>query len=285
MSSKKADAIVAEQEKAKVPAVRKGTQLTSEVHQRQIALMNSNDPFLHLLDNDRWEAINRGAKIIAGGICGRHLVGNNKDETYANALAISLFASNIGWMPNLLAPEAYIVKGKVTYSAKVIHALVKNHPDLVGSLDRIIEYRDQKTGKTIEGRGANEFLQMRVIGQLKGDKEPRFVDVRWIDGKKAGQTQHWDKDPVTQLWYMGIKIWARTWLPDASMGVYTRDEIEASDIQDYPEQATEDFSLALSDHTQDDIDPFDKDENENEDDSKDSDGIGGEEVDSPENPD
>jgi hypothetical protein len=243
------------EQNANVPAVRPKMELSSEVQQRQIALMNSSDPFLHLLDDDRWTAINRGAKIIAGGACGHHLRGNSPDEAFSNALAVSLFASNIGWMPNLLAPEAYVVKGKVTYSAKVIHALVKNHPDLEGSLNRIIKWRDQKTGELTDVRTENKFLEMRVIGKLRTDEDSRHVDVRWIDGKKAGQTTHWDTDGITQLWYLGIKVWARTWLPDASMGVYTRDEIEGPGYV-AENSSTEDFVTEITDNSAEDVDPF-----------------------------
>lgn len=195
----------------------------------QLAIGKSNDILIALADDQRWRAMNRSADVMAQSIVGQHLMGTDYNATKMNCMCVVLVADQFGWNPITLAAEAYVVKNKVSYSAKTLYAMLRKHPDLIGSLSRLVEW-EMPDGSFSEKPGNNDKMRMTVWGRIKGDDEDRSITCWYKLAAKGGNSPLWTKDPITQLWYYSSRVWSRTWMPDAAQGLYTSDELQDTDL-------------------------------------------------------
>jgi hypothetical protein len=157
-----------------------------------------------------------------------------KPEIRSN-LAVTICLMDIAARSNmsfpLLTQKAYVIKGVLCFEAQLIYAMAKPHLD--GGLKG-----------TYSGEGDN--LKLMIRGKLKGDPDTYEHEspplkqvhpghtVKIIDGKSVQVvkgSQLWDRKPSMQLWYDTTRDWIRKHCPEAIFGLYTREEIEESDIE------------------------------------------------------
>ena len=63
---------------------------------------------------------------------------------------------------------------------------------------------------------------------IKGETQPRTLTLLMSQARTRNSTL-WTEDPKQQLAYLAAKRWARLYMPDVLLGVYTPDELELGD--------------------------------------------------------
>lgn len=141
-------------------------------------------------------------------------------EAISNCFLVVNQAHKWGMDPFSLAQGVFVTKGKVGYEGKVIATVVNSHPQMA---DRL-KYR-------FEGVFANGQRKVIVTGRLKGENEDRTVEgtVKDWATDNGGWKQATSADQM--LTYRGAREWGRRHLPEALMGVYADEEIEAIDSE------------------------------------------------------
>ena len=135
-------------------------------------------------------------------------------------LAIYMQAGRLGMDPFALSLKAYEVNGSIAYEAQGVASMVYASPLLEGRLS--FDYEHEGT----------DDMTVTVTGRVKGTlkpcvyKSPPLATLR--DGAKSPL---WKRDPGQQLAYYGTRAWARRYVPDVLMGVYTVDEVNESAIK------------------------------------------------------
>lgn len=112
--------------------------------------------------------------------------------------------------PFAVAQATAVVRGKLCYEGKLVHAVLISMGAIEGRLSFAYE-------------GEGHQRKITVSGKPKGDS------LRSITGTVAQwQTDNgnWKKDPDMMLAYRGTRAWARLYCPDAMLGVYTPDEFD-----------------------------------------------------------
>ena len=127
---------------------------------------------------------------------------------------ISLFA---------LLDECYFVKGRFSYSGKMIAAMVNLSTRIVGSLSYTF------LGDKIPADSKKHYPELSVVvcGRLEGESEERTVTVPWTLGfqDSQGATERWRNDPFQMLYYYGARVWARRHAPEVIAGLVAIDEV------------------------------------------------------------
>lgn len=122
--------------------------------------------------------------------------------------------------PFAVAQATAVVRGKLCYEGKLVHAVLVSMGAIEGRL-------------SFDYEGAGDNRKITVTGTPKGDK------ARSISGTvRQWQTDNgnWKRDPDMMLAYRGTRAWARLYCPDAMLGVYTPDE--AHEIEPREVEAT-----------------------------------------------
>lgn len=171
---------------------------------------------------------------MANDICRPDNIGIKAELRSNRAVVVGLIeiAMRARWSIYMLNLHTYVIKGVLCFDAQVFHALAR--PFLDGGLKG-------------EYAGEGEERQIIIRGKLKGDPyeyEHRSPTVkklhpgyssREINGEVVKQIKGsplWDRKPDVQLWYDTTRDWVRMHCPEATMGCYTRDEVEAEDWKD-----------------------------------------------------
>lgn len=103
--------------------------------------------------------------------------------------------------PFAVAQEVSVISGKLMHSGKIVAAAINSSDVLDGRLR--YDYRGEGNDRTIT-----------VSGTLRGEREPRSVEVRLADAKTSNAM--WTKQPDQQLAYFGSRVWARRNAPSVS---------------------------------------------------------------------
>lgn len=114
--------------------------------------------------------------------------------------------------PFAVAQATAVVRGKLCYEGKLVHAVLISMGAIDGRLS--FEYSGDGMGRKVI-----------VAGTPKGDK-PRTISGTVSQWKT--DNGNWQKDPDMMLAYRGTRAWARLYCPDAMLGVYTPDEMETA---------------------------------------------------------
>lgn len=145
-------------------------------------------------------------------------------------LAIAYQAARWRMDPVAVASKAYITNDQVRYEAQLIAALVYRSPKLIGM---------PKIG--FHGEGAKRYCH--VVATLRADpRDPKEYVSPVIGQIKVKNSPLWFSDPDQQLAYYSVRAWARRWMPEEILGVYTPEEMA-------PAYATDEAGAR--------IDPFD----------------------------
>lgn len=175
-----------------------------------------------------------------------HLKGNPGD-----CMAIVMQAISWKMNPYQVAQKTHVINGSLGYEAQLVNSVIQSSGVTVdrfnyewyGPWEKIIgkskvqqkaavgKYGDKDYKKASEYRipdysmGDEDGLGVRVWATLKGEKEPRVLDLLLVQAS-VRNSPLWATDPKQQLAYLAVKRWTRLYAPDVILGVYTPDEFE-----------------------------------------------------------
>ena len=129
----------------------------------------------------------------------------------ADCLLVIEQAARWGMSPFAVAQEVSVIQGKMMFSGKIVAAAIHTSGVLEGRL-----------AYTYNGTAAD--LSVHVSGLLRGEAEPRAVDVTLASAKT--NNQHWTKSPEQMLAYHAARVWARRHAPEVMLGVYAPEEFD-----------------------------------------------------------
>lgn len=189
-------------------------------------IVQDNSPVSYLMDTGRFEHCYRIAKLMASAsLIPDHLKIDPKSkqplapETIAaNCFMIVNQAFRWEFDPFSVAPETYIVGGKLAFQGKLVAAAINAR----AGLEDLLSY-------TFEGKPGTDDFTITVSGRLKGEAEARTVRVSV--GQAKTDNQMWKKDPEQKLVYTGAIKWARRHKPEIILGVLIEDEVEEAQMR------------------------------------------------------
>lgn len=161
-------------------------------------------------------------------------------QNEGDCLAITMQALQWGMNPFAVAQKTHIISGKLGYEAQLVNAVINSmaptkdriHFEWYGPWEKILGKFKEKTsqnGKTYRAPDwnlADEVgIGIKVWATLKGESEPRVLELLLSQAATRNSTL-WAEDPRQQLAYLGVKRWARLYVPDVILGVYTPDEVQ-----------------------------------------------------------
>jgi hypothetical protein len=159
-----------------------------------------------LVPRDMREAMDLAAMMAKG-----KLVPAALQQSPADCLLVIEQATRWGMSPFAVAQEVSVIQGKLMHSGKIVAAAVHGSGVLEGRLSY-----------TYSGEGAGRSVTVR--GRLRGETEPVEVTVKLADAKTTNQW--WTKIPDQMLSYQGARMWARRFVPEVMLGVYSPEEFD-----------------------------------------------------------
>lgn len=140
------------------------------------------------------------------------LVPAHLQKSPADCLMVIQQAMRWGMDPFAVAQATSVIQGKLMYEGKLVAAVVNS----LGKLSKRLSYAyaGQGDGRTVT-----------VGGTLHGESDPLTVEVRLKDAKTNNKV--WQTQPDQQLAYHGARVWARRYMPELMLGVYSPEEFEA----------------------------------------------------------
>lgn len=187
--------------------------------QSAVRVVEDDGPLSHLMDTARFEHLYRIANTMAAlAFLPDHLLYDSKTKASyptktvaANCFLIVNQALRWGVDPFALAPETYVVSGKLGYQGKLVAAIVNTR---AGLKHRLAAKYD----------GAGDGRRVIISGTFNNEEEPRTIELTLSQAKTANDM--WRKDPDQKLWYSGVTKWARRHCPEVLLGVLTEDDVE-----------------------------------------------------------
>ncbi|UPY97242.1 recombinase RecT [Pectobacterium sp. 21LCBS03] len=167
----------------------------------------------------------------------------------AACMAITMQAAQWGMNPFVVAQKTHDVNGVLGYEAQLVNAVVKNSGSIAGRFHykyegdwskctKSKEVTRDKTGKngkyTVTERvrdwtDADEIgLSITVGAVLTGESEITWGEPIFLSSIAIRNSPLWATNPKQQIAYLGVKYWSRLYCPEAILGVYTIDELEAA---------------------------------------------------------
>ena len=134
-------------------------------------------------------------------------------ERLGTCISVATIAARFGFDPFLLASKSYVVNDKLAFESQVIHAITEQS----GFMSRRLRHRYI---------GEGESLQCEVTGWLKGEEEPFVFLSPKLKDITVKNSPLWKSKPGLQLFYNATRDWARMYLPEVVMGLYSNDELE-----------------------------------------------------------
>lgn len=190
---------------------------------REVRVVEDSGALAYLFDTARFEHMFRIASAMAAAaLIPEHLRGIRKqgnftpfepEEVKANCFLVVNQSLRWGMDPFAVAPETYVVGGKLAYQGKLVAAVINARAGLQGRL----------TYSFSGDKGKDDFA-ITVSGTFPGDEKPREITLRVGDAKT--ENQMWRKDPEQKLVYSGAVKWARRYCPEVVLGVVTDDDID-----------------------------------------------------------
>lgn len=172
-----------------------------------------------VLDTGKFEHMTRIARVMATCKFVPNDLTKEEESAISNCFLVVNQAVRWGMDPFALAQTAYFVSGKMGFEGKTIAAAINSDPRLKGRLDY-----------TFEGQG--DTMTVTVSGTFRDTGETKTI-TGTVKQWKTSQGL-WGKDPEQALVYRGTRQWARRWMPDRLLGVYSNDELEDMAARDVP---------------------------------------------------
>lgn len=173
-----------------------------------------------VLSSDAMQSVMRIADLMASGktTIPKHLQGSQGD-----CFAVSLQAMQWGMNPFSVAQKTHLVNGTLGYEAQLVIAVLNSSPALSTRLN--FEWSDDWKG--VNGKTDKSTERWcRVSALLKGESEPRALEVSMAQVGDVRNSPNWVADPRQQIAYLTAKRWGRLHAPDVILGVYTPDELQ-----------------------------------------------------------
>lgn len=147
----------------------------------------------------------------------KHLQGNSGD-----CLAVTMQAMQWGMNPFAVAQKTHIVNGNLGYEAQLVNAVIISRAPIIGrpNYDWFGDW-SKVNGKDCKAHD----IGVRVWATLKGEDQPRVLDVSFAQVGTTRNSPNWVNDPKQQIAYLAIKKLSRLHFPDVILGVYTEDEL------------------------------------------------------------
>jgi len=180
-----------------------------------------------------FEAVIKFAEMMArASLVPQHLQGKPAD-----CLLVIEQAQRWGLSPFAVAQCTSVIQGRLMFEGKLVAAVVNAR----GELERRLDYRYE---------GDSNGRRVIVSGKLRGEKEPREVEVRLADVRTNNRM--WQAQPDQQLAYHGARVWARRHMPELMLGVYSPEEFaETADYTPPPKaQSSTDSAKSASPSSQ-----------------------------------
>lgn len=177
-----------------------------------------------VLSNDAMNSVMRIADLMATGktTIPKHLQGSQGD-----CFAVSLQAMQWGMNPFSVAQKTHLVNGTLGYEAQLVIAVMNSSPALSTRLN--FQWSEGWTG--VDGKtDKSDKHWCRVWATLKGESEPRVLEVSMAQVGGVRNSPNWVSDPRQQLAYLAAKRWGRLHAPDVILGVYTPDELQDGEV-------------------------------------------------------
>jgi RecT family len=115
--------------------------------------------------------------------------------------------------PFAVADLSYIVNKRLAYMSQLLHAVVEGRAPLQHRLECNYDGDGGERTCTVVGYFTS--------GDTREYTTPMIKDIR------VKNSPLWKDDPDQQLFYYASRAWARKWVPDVLLGVYTREELLA----------------------------------------------------------
>jgi RecT family len=125
-------------------------------------------------------------------------------------LAITMQAIRWRMEPFQVASKAYVVNDRVGWESQLVHAVINSCAPLQHRVDCQYEGEGQNRSCTIRGMFTN--------GDIREYTSPPLATIK-------RKSPLWETDPDQQLFYYALRAWARKWVPEVLLGVYTREEL------------------------------------------------------------
>jgi hypothetical protein len=182
----------------------------AEARPVDIVAYNPNEPTSLYLNAGMFAQMQRVAHLMASStLVPKHLQGK-----LADCFLVCSQAIRWNMDPFAAAQHIYIVHGKVGWEGKIVAAIVNSR------LGKKLNYK-------YSGKKGTRERSVVISGSLKGEDEPR--EVEGSVGEWSTDNEQW-KTPSAMdqmLAYRGAREWARRYMPEAVLGVYSDDEVEA----------------------------------------------------------
>ncbi len=148
----------------------------------------------------------------------KHLQGNSGD-----CLAVTMQAMQWGMNPFAVAQKTHLVNGNLGYEAQLVNAVIIAKAPILGR-PNFEWYGDwsKVNGKECKAHD----IGVRTWVTIKGESEPRVLDVSFAQVGTVRNSPLWVNDPKQQIAYLATKKLARLHFPDVILGVYTEDELQ-----------------------------------------------------------
>lgn len=174
-----------------------------------------------ILDTSKFEHMQRIAVMMSecAYVPADLLKGNTDNAKIANCFLVVNQAVRWGMDPFALAQTAYFVQGKLGFEGKTIAAAINSDHRLKGRLN-------------YEFSGKGDIMMITVSGTFRDTGETKTITGS-VSMWKTSQGL-WAKDPEQALVYRGSRQWARRWMPDRLLGIYSSDELDEISARDVP---------------------------------------------------
>lgn len=154
------------------------------------------------------------AEFMASGIGVRQWMRNQPSACFA----VIQMAMRWGMDPYIVANKSYYTNDTLAFESQLVNAVINTSGELIGRLK--IEFEGDATG----GVG-KETLVCRVSGRLHADPDQVFVHEQPLATVTIRNSPLWKVNPRQQLQYHATRAWARLYMPEVLLGVYSTDEI------------------------------------------------------------
>lgn len=136
----------------------------------------------------------------------KHLRGNP-----GACMAVVLRSSNWEMDPFAVATKTYMVNDILAYESQLVSAVVNMRAPVKGRPKIVYDGEGGELQAT--------FFYEMLDGDVLEYRSPKVKDI------KIKNSPLWVGDPQQQLFYFCARAWARRWVPEVLMGVYTPDEV------------------------------------------------------------
>lgn len=213
-----------------VPATVEGhvERMPAQPRREQVAVESA----IAVLDTAMFEHLTRIAKVMAASsLVPAHLNAVRKvggqdvviEEREAISNCLLVVNQAVAWRinPFAVAQHTFVHKGKLGYEGKLIAAIINKHPSLVKRL-------------TYDYEGTGEKRKVTVSGRIAGDNVDRSVAGDVATWKTTGSNSPWSNvgQHDQMLAYRGAREWARRYLPEVVLGVWSDDEVADFSVTD-----------------------------------------------------